>query len=177
MRVDATAYRLVMSRLATGVTVLTTNVDGRPEVMTANAVTSVSLDPVLLLVSVGRACRWGAAARAAGSFVVNVLSDGQADLSRWCAGAARHDDPHAVRRHPSRTTGDGNLVFDDALASFDCRLHSEIAVGDHDLLIGQVQDMWVGDAGGPLLFFAGQYAGMGHPLLEPVAAAALAACS
>lgn len=173
MQVDPTAYRSVMSCLATGVTVLTTNVDGRPEVMTANAVTSVSLDPVLLLASIGRGCRWGAAARASGHFVVNVLSEGQADLSRWCAESQRHDDPHAVRRHPTRTTATGNFVFSDALASFDCRLYDDIAAGDHDLLLGEVQDMWVGDAATPLLFFGGGYAALG----EPVATLSMATCS
>jgi 3-hydroxy-9,10-secoandrosta-1,3,5(10)-triene-9,17-dione monooxygenase reductase component len=164
MQVDPTAYRSVMSRFATGVTVLTTNVDGRAEVMTANAVTSVSLDPVLLLVSVARDCRWRAAARASGGFVVNVLSERQAELSRWCAGSDRHADPSGVLRHPSRLTAGGSLVFDEALASFDCRLYSEVAAGDHDLLIGEVQDMWVGDAEAPLLFFGGGYASLGAPL-------------
>lgn len=176
MRVDPTAYRQVMGRLATGVTVLTTHGDARPEVMTANAVTSVSLDPVLLLASVGRGCRWSDAVRDSGGFVVNVLAEEQVDLSRWCASRDRHDDPHAVLHHPVRTTASG-LVFTESLASFECRLHSDIPVGDHDLLIGEVQDMWVRDAGAPLLFFAGGYAGLGQSASPSSSLLPVAACS
>lgn len=174
MPVDPAAYRQVMGRLATGVTVLTTGARDRVEVMTANAVTSVSLDPVLLLASVGRGCRWGSAARASGSFVVNVLAEGQQDLARWCASAERHDDPSVVLGHAARLTSHGNLVFDEALASFECRRHSVVPVGDHDLLIGAVEDMWVRDGGDPLLFFGGSYARLGEALRSPLA---VAACS
>jgi flavin reductase (DIM6/NTAB) family NADH-FMN oxidoreductase RutF len=175
MGVDAAAYRQVMGRLATGVTVLTTRTGDRHEVMTANAVTSVSLDPVLLLASVGRGCRWGAAARATGRFVVNVLSEEQEELSRWCASSRRHDEPDEVLRHPVRTSASGALVFQEALVAFECRLHSDLPVGDHDLLIGEVQDMWVRDAGAPLVFFAGGYASVAGPLSPAVTLAA--ACS
>ena len=160
MAVDPLAYRQVMSRLATGVTVLTTRAGDRHETMTANAVMSASLAPVLLVVSVQAGSRWGAAARTAGAFAVNVLSDGQEPLSRWCAGTQRHAEPDAVLRHPSRTTSRGLLVFDDALASFECTLHAEHAVGDHDLLVGEVVDMRVRDAGDPLLYFGSDYASL-----------------
>lgn len=176
MRVDPMAYRQVMGWLATGVTVLTTSGVDHPEVMTANAVTSVSLEPVLLLAGVGRGCSWSDAARASGRFVVNVLSDGQEDLSRWCAGRQRHADPAAVLQHPHRGTQHG-LVFTDALASFACRLHSDIPVGDHDLLVGEVEDMWVRDAGEPLLYFAGQYAGIGPARARELSLVPAAACS
>lgn len=161
MGVDAAAYRRVMSRLATGVTVLTARHGQGHEVMTANAVMSVSLEPVLLLASVGRGCRWADAARAAGSFAINVLSAEQEELSRWCASARRHHDPAEIYRHPHRKVWSGALVFDHALAAVECTLVSEHAVGDHDLLIGQVTDLHVNDAGSPLLFFRGAYAGLG----------------
>src|SRR5690242_448467 len=120
--VDPAAYRSVMSRLATGVTVLTTHAGGRHEVLTANAVMSVSLSPVLLVVSVTRGSRWSSAARATGAFAVNVLTEDQEQLSRWCAGPDRHAAPGVVLQHPSRTTSRGLLVFDEALAAFECVL-------------------------------------------------------
>lgn len=160
MAVDPLAYRQVMSRLATGVTVLTTRSADRHEAMTANAVMSASLSPVLLVASVQAGSRWGSAARATGAFAVNVLSEGQEPLSRWCASAQRHAEPDAVLRHPSRTTPSGLLVFDDALASFECVLRAEHAVGDHDLLVGEVVDMRVRDAGAPLLYFGSDYASL-----------------
>ncbi len=160
MAVDATAYRQVMGRLATGVTVLTTRAGDRHETMTANAVMSVSLEPVLLVVSVRSDCRWATAARTAGSFAVNVLSESQEPLSRWCASPRRHEEPDAVWSHPTRTTSSGLLVFDDALAAFDCTLHAEHRVGDHDLFVGEVTDMYVADDGAPLLYFGSDYAAL-----------------
>jgi flavin reductase (DIM6/NTAB) family NADH-FMN oxidoreductase RutF len=157
MAVDPSAYRQVMSRLATGVTVLSASRDGGHEVMTANAVMSVSLDPVLLVASVRRGCRLAAAARAAGSFAVNVLSAEQEELSRWCASPVRHGSADDLYRHPHRRTWTDALVFDDALATFDCDLYEEHPLGDHDLLVGEVTGMHVNDIAPPLLFFAGGY--------------------
>ena len=175
MAVDPLAYRQVMSRLATGVTVLTTRSGDRHETLTANAVMSASLSPVLLVASVQAGSRWAAAARTAGAFAVNVLSDGQEPLSRWCAGPQRHAEPEAVLRHPSRTTASGLLVFDDALAAFECVLHAEHPVGDHDLLVGEVVDMRVRDAGAPLLYFGSDYASLvRRPAAVPTASDALA---
>lgn len=161
MAVDPMAYRQVMSRLATGVTVLTARQDGRHQVMTANAVMSVSLDPVLLVASVRRGCRWAEAARTSGTFAVNVLGAEQEGLSRWCASPDRHEAADALYRHPHRQTRSGALVFDEALATFECDLSGEHAVGDHDLLVGEVTEMHVSDFGSPLLFFAGGYAALG----------------
>lgn len=162
MGVDAAAYRQVVGRLATGVTVLTTPGSDRHEVMTANAVVSVSLEPVLLLASVQVGSRWGAAARSAGCFAVNVLGEDQEDLSRWCSSSARHDQPREVLRRPTRTgAATGALLFDGSLAVFECRLHSVHRAGDHDLMVGEVLDMTVGDAARPLLFFQSEYVGLG----------------
>ena len=163
MGVDASAYRQVAGRLATGVTVLSTVGLDRHEVMTANAVISVSLDPVLLLASVQVGSRWGRAARAHGSFAVNVLSQEQEELSRWCSSLLRHEQPQEVLRHACRPgLSTGALLFDQSLASFECRLHSEHRVGDHDLMVGEVVDMSVRDAGNPLLFFQSAYATLGR---------------
>jgi flavin reductase (DIM6/NTAB) family NADH-FMN oxidoreductase RutF len=175
MQVDPRAYRHVMGRLATGVTVLTTRGPDRHEVMTANAITSVSLDPVLLLASIGRGCRWGAAVRDSGSFVVNVLSAEQDALSRWCADSRRHDEPDVLGRHASRISSGGGLVFEESLAAFECRLYDDIPMGDHDLVVGEVQDMWVRDRAEPLLFYAGTYASLGA--LVPTSAEPLEALS
>jgi flavin reductase (DIM6/NTAB) family NADH-FMN oxidoreductase RutF len=161
--VEARIYRSVISRLATGVTALTTPGAGRHEVMTANAVVSVSLDPVLLLVSVRADCRWRLAARAAGRFAVNILSEEQQELSRWCASARRHDEPDRVLEHPSTVSERGLLVFDEALASLECAVYAEYPAGDHDLILGEILDLRVCEEREPLLFF-----GSGYRSLEQV---------
>lgn len=157
MAVDPQAYRQVMGRLATGVTVLTTPQADRHETMTANAVMSVSLSPVLLVVSVRSGSRWAGAARAAGRFAVNVLSEQQEQLSRWCADPLRHHDPEAVLRHKVRVSASGLLVFEEALAAFECVLRDEHRVGDHHLLVAEVADMHVTDMAEPLLFYGSSY--------------------
>lgn len=164
MGVDASAYRQVAGRLATGVTVLSTVGVNRHEVMTANAVVSVSLDPVLLLVSVQISSRWGTAAREAGFFAVNVLSEHQEELSRWCSSSERHEQPEEILRHPTRIgPATGSLLFEQSLASFECALRAVHRAGDHDLMVGEVLDMSVRDAGRPLLFFQSEYVGVGRP--------------
>lgn len=164
MGVDASAYRQVAGRLATGVTVLSTVGADRHEVMTANAVVSVSLDPVLLLASVQIGSRWGTAARAFGSFAVNVLSEHQEKLSTWCSSSRRHEQPEEVLRHLHRAgPATGSLLFEESLASFECALHAVHRVGDHDLLVGEVLDMTVRDVGRPLLFFQSEYTSLGGP--------------
>lgn len=165
MSVDQRAYRRVMARLATGVSVLATQspTPGQHEVMTVNSVMSVSLDPTLLAVAVSADSRWRHALRASCRFRVNVLSANQEHLSRWCARPERHLAPHALAQHPSHTER-GLLVFDDALASFDCDVYSESPAGDHDLILGEVLSMRLGPLATPLVFYDSGYTSVTPPL-------------
>ena len=160
MSVDEQSYRRAMARLPTGVTVLTTVGDGRPEVMTANSVVSVSLRPALLLVSVGASKRWLRAVRRSARFAVNVLGAHQVELARWCADQARHD-------RPERLTGcdvtvspsSGLLRLDDALVILECRVYAEFPAGDHVLVLGEVTAIDVhGAPTEPLVFVDRGYA-------------------
>jgi flavin reductase (DIM6/NTAB) family NADH-FMN oxidoreductase RutF len=152
--VDREAYRAAMARLATGVTVLTTRDDDVHEVMTASAVTSVSLQPALLLASVAVTARWLDAVRRYRVFAVNVLAAHHEELARWCAGQARHSRPDAIlQRHVSVAPGSGVLTFDDALVIAECRVHAEHAAGDHVLVLGEVTGVDVRDPlARPLVF-------------------------
>jgi flavin reductase (DIM6/NTAB) family NADH-FMN oxidoreductase RutF len=160
MSIDEHVYRTAMARLPTGVTVLTTLGDGRHEVMTANAVVSVSLRPTLLLVSVGATKRWLRAARRCGRFAVNVLGAQHQELARWCADHARHDRPEPPTGH--RTTiapATGLLLFEDALVVVECRVHAEHPAGDHVIMLGEVTAIDVRDATAePLVFVDRGYA-------------------
>src|SRR4051794_26532352 len=127
-----------MSRLATGVTVVTTYANGRHELMTANAVMSVSLTPTLLAVSVAEAARWLTAALDCGRFAVNVLSREHEDLARWCADSARHDRPGHLLGHDARLSPSGVLLLHDALATIECTVYDLHHAGDHRLIIGEV---------------------------------------
>jgi flavin reductase len=160
MSVDEHAYRAAMARLPTGVTVLTTLGDDRHEVMTANAVVSVSLEPALLLVSVGAAKLWLRAVRRCARFAVNVLGAHHEELARWCADHARHEQPELISTHDtSISPATGLLLFDDALVVVECRVHAEHPAGDHVLVVGEVTGVAVhrGQAE-PLVFVDRGYA-------------------
>lgn len=144
-----------MSRLPTGVTVLTTlGGDGRHEVMTANAVTSVSLEPTLLLASVSVRSRWLAAVRQSGIFAVNILGAQHEALARWCADHARHERPEVVEAQATRIApSTGLLLFAEALVAVECRVDAEHPAGDHVLVVGEVTALHAHDAAGPPLVF------------------------
>jgi flavin reductase (DIM6/NTAB) family NADH-FMN oxidoreductase RutF len=155
----ADEFRRVAGHFATGVTVLTTCHDDKHVAMTANSFTSVSLDPVLLLVAVERRSRFHDAVLAAGTFVVNVLAADQEDVSRWFATRGRPlDDEHLSRWPHAIGPATGAAVFDGVLAALECRTYADHPGGDHTLLVGEVLSMAAPrpDAD-PLLFFKGGY--------------------
>ncbi|HVF20474.1 MAG TPA: flavin reductase family protein [Mycobacteriales bacterium] len=157
--VDPVAFRGVAGRFATGVTVVTTVVGDDHHAMTANSFTSVSLDPVLVLVSVDRSSRFHDVVVRAGVFGVTVLAQDQEEAARWFATRARpHDisqfDPHPHRRGELT----GAVLLDGALATLECKAYALHEAGDHSLLLGEVVGMALPrpDAE-PLVFYAGRY--------------------
>jgi flavin reductase len=160
MSVDEQVYRAAMARFPTGVTVLTTLGDGRHEVMTANAVVSVSLQPTLLLVSVGATKRWLQAMRRCARFAVNVLGAQHEALARWCADHDRHERPELIPAHDVAVSpASGLLLFDDALVVIECGVYAEHPAGDHVLVLGEVASIKVHAAEAePLVFVDRGYA-------------------
>lgn len=157
--VDPLEYRRTVGRFATGVTVVTTAYGGAQHAMTVNSFTSVSLDPVLVLICVERAARFHPAVLASGTWGVSILAAGQEDLSRWFAtrGRASDDERFAgVRHYHAPITG--SVLFDDALAVLECRTVATTEAGDHTILLGEVVSFGspAGD-GSPLLYYQGRY--------------------
>jgi flavin reductase (DIM6/NTAB) family NADH-FMN oxidoreductase RutF len=151
--VDPARFRSVMGHFATGVTVVTAGTPDGPVGMTANAVCSLSLDPLLLLVAFDNEARTLPAVRATGRFGVNVLAAGQEDLARLFASKLPESEKFAGVPH---TVHDGIPVIEDALAWVGCRLERLIPGGDHTIGIGAVEAAEAG-AGRPLLWFRGSY--------------------
>jgi 3-hydroxy-9,10-secoandrosta-1,3,5(10)-triene-9,17-dione monooxygenase reductase component len=151
--VDPARFRSVMGHFATGVTVVTATTTDGPVGMTANAVCSLSLDPLLLLVAFDNEARTLPAVRATGRFGVNVLAAGQADLARLFASKLPESEKFAGVPH---TVHDGIPVIEDALAWVGCRLERLIPGGDHTIGIGAVEAAEAG-AGAPLLWYRGSY--------------------
>ncbi len=148
-------FRSVMGHFATGVTVVTVATPDGPVGMTANAVTSLSLEPVLLLVAFANDARTLPAVRDTGRFGVNVLAAGQADLARLFASKTPEREKFAGVAH---TVHDGIPVIEGVLAWVGCRLEQLIPGGDHTIGIGAVEAAETG-AGDPLLWFRGSYHG------------------
>jgi flavin reductase (DIM6/NTAB) family NADH-FMN oxidoreductase RutF len=151
--VDPAQFRSVMGNFATGVTVITATSPGGPVGMTANAIASLSLEPLLLLVAFDNSARTLAVVRDTERFGVNVLAAGQERLARLFASkepeAAKFAGvPHSVH--------DGLPVIDGGLAWVGCRLERLLPGGDHTIGIGAVESAEAGD-GAPLIWFRGGY--------------------
>jgi flavin reductase (DIM6/NTAB) family NADH-FMN oxidoreductase RutF len=149
---DARALRDAFGCFMTGVTVVTTKQDGNPLGFTANSFSSVSLDPPLLLVSIAnRSTNLAAFAQGTG-FAVNVLSEGQKDLSARFARPS--EDRFADLFWKSGPAG--NPLLPAVAAWFDCTLDQAVAAGDHTILIGRIQGFDASDAPG-LGYYRGAY--------------------
>lgn len=136
MTFDARALRDAFGAFLTGVTVVTTlDADGSPIGFTANSFTSVSLDPPLLLVCLAKTSRNYATLTGAKGFGVNILSEGQKDVSNTFARPVE-DRFAAVDWRPGPH---GSPVFAGVAAWFDCATHDVVDAGDHVILIGRVE--------------------------------------
>lgn len=160
--VTAAALRHAMGHFATGVTVITSvTADGQPAGTTANAVTSVSLDPPLVLVCLDRSSQTLAAISGHGAFAVNVLAAPQQHLSANFARRGLAADWDGVRHRPGRT---GSPCLHEALATIECTVHRLVPGGDHEIVLGHVRRVatGAGDAD-PLLFWRGSYVTAARP--------------
>jgi flavin reductase len=155
---DAEALRSAMGHYPTGVTVVTSGREERAEGMTANAVISVSLDPLLFLVSVHRDARLNARIKEEGHFAVNLLADDQEGLSRLFASPERSSGLQAANSLGGGHGQTGAPLAAGAMAAIECELETVYPGGDHDLFLGRVVAVHAGDTRrGPLVFHEGSY--------------------
>ncbi len=157
--IDAEEFRRTVGMFATGVTVVTTNVDGVLHGMTANAFASLSLDPLLVLVCVDKDASMHGLLPEAKGFAVTILAAEQEELSSWFASADRPrgvDQFAAVAWDPAPVTR--APVLCDGVAYVDCHVRERHEGGDHSIFIGDVLDLGVlrPDAD-PLLYYGGRY--------------------
>ena len=151
---DPRELRNELGRFPTGVTVITTcPPGGKREGLTANSFSALSLDPPLVLWSIGRKSASIASFVESGHFAINVLRAGQSDIShRFATPSADKFEGLVVG------VGVGNSpLLPGVLASFECKVESTIEGGDHLLFVGRVHKISYGD-GEPLIFNAGRYA-------------------
>ncbi|MHB1685162.1 MAG: flavin reductase family protein [Bacilli bacterium] len=151
--VSSQDFRMAMGLFATGVTVVTTQGDGHVHGMTANAFSSVSLDPPLILISVDRRAECHSLILKNRNFAVNILREDQESVSRQFAGKA-----------DKALFGAGQFewmadipVISQCLCSIACTLWADYDGGDHTLFVGEVQSLQIRGAGNPLLYFRSGY--------------------
>jgi flavin reductase (DIM6/NTAB) family NADH-FMN oxidoreductase RutF len=156
--IDPRLFRQTLGHFATGVAIITTEIDGVLRALTVNSFTAVSLDPPLVLFCVGKTTKTGQLIHSAPGFAVNILRQEQQDLSTYFAGGWTRPLP------PSFTFLDwnGGPRLDGCAAAIGCTIENIHEGGDHWIVVGQVIATYRDeDAGEPLVFFGGKYVSLG----------------
>jgi flavin reductase (DIM6/NTAB) family NADH-FMN oxidoreductase RutF len=157
MPIEKNQLRQIMGHFATGVTVITTlNQAGELHGLTANAFTSVSLEPPLLLISVDKKAESWPAFEESKVFTVNILADTQEALSRKFAVSGGNKFEGVAYR----IGANGAPILDGVLTYIECTLYAAYDGGDHSIYLGEIQQAETLE-GKPLLFFRGGYRALG----------------
>jgi flavin reductase (DIM6/NTAB) family NADH-FMN oxidoreductase RutF len=154
---DPTSFRAAMALLPTGVTVVTASGADGPAGATANAVCSLSIEPMLMLACLDRGSRTLLAVQAANRFGIGVLQSGQEEIARAFATKAPVADKWTGVAWSER---DGIPAIDGSLAWVACDLRDVVAAGDHVIVTGEVTALQTGE-GDPLVFHGGRYRPLG----------------
>jgi flavin reductase (DIM6/NTAB) family NADH-FMN oxidoreductase RutF len=150
---DPSRFRTAMANLPTAVTIVAAGEPDGPAGATANAVCSLSIEPMLMLACLDRGSRTLLAVQAADRFGISVLHEGQEAIARSFATKAPVAEKwEGVDWHPR----DGIPAIDGALLWIACDLRDVIAAGDHVIVTGEVTDLETGE-GNPLVFYGGEY--------------------
>ncbi|HEX6971638.1 MAG TPA: flavin reductase family protein [Limnochordia bacterium] len=151
MGIDGWEFRQTLGRFATGVTVVSIDDGHAVHGMTANAFTSVSLDPPLVLVCIDKKNQTHALLHRFDRFAINVLAEDQEAISNYYAG--RLEQGAAGRFHRPGTVAP---ILEGCLAWLDCTLERAYDGGDHTIFLARVEQLGRRD-GRPLLYFCGRY--------------------
>jgi flavin reductase (DIM6/NTAB) family NADH-FMN oxidoreductase RutF len=149
--------RSMMARFATGVTVVAARQGPLLAGMTANAIASISINPPLMMASIGRRSETHGAIKGSHSFAVSVLAAGQRQLADCFAQATTAAKLQRFCDAPWHEGETGSPILDGAIAYFDCRLVAQHAGGDHTLFIGEIVAAGYDEAAEPLIWYGSQY--------------------
>jgi flavin reductase (DIM6/NTAB) family NADH-FMN oxidoreductase RutF len=154
---DPDLFRLAMGRFATGVTVLSTLWQGHDHAMTANALASVSMEPMLVLVCVEVDARFHDALSESGVWGVSILSSSQRPTADWLSTQGRplHGQLDRIPHARGRT---GVALLEGALATIECQTTDIHAAGDHSIVVGEVVSLGVAEhPGDALVYYRSRY--------------------
>ncbi len=157
--VDAREFRTALGRFASGITIMSTIQDGVAHAMTANAFTSVSLDPPLVLVCVDHAVRMHDAVLECGEWAISVLADTHQPIAERFAKSGRdlYSQFDGIGVQPGPKTG--CPLIEGALSWLECRTWATYPGGDHTIVVGEVVSLGSGEPDDPsaLIYYAGGY--------------------
>ncbi|MFQ5399285.1 MAG: flavin reductase family protein [Anaerolineae bacterium] len=152
--IDPRQFRQTIGLFATGVTVIATDVGGEVHAMTANAVSSLSLEPTLVLAAIGKRAKMAALLEQADGFSINILRQEQQALSNYFAGMWQEETPPPFRF----VAWEGGPRLEGCLAALGCARHQILDGGDHWIVTGQVVALHQGiEPRRQLLFYSGRY--------------------
>jgi flavin reductase (DIM6/NTAB) family NADH-FMN oxidoreductase RutF len=156
MSIDSQKFRTVMSRFATGVTVVTTRAGEEVHGLTVNAFCSVSLDPPLVLVCIDKQARAHAVLDKSGNFAVNLLAaDQEAIARRFAASRLTAEERFKGISHHRQATG--APIFEHCMGFLDCEIVAAYPGGDHTIFVGKVLALEEKDRRDPLVYFGSSY--------------------
>ncbi len=156
--VTVEGFRRAVGRFATGVTVVTAVDEGLDHAMTANAFTSVSLDPLLVLVCVENEARFYDAITDAGEWAVSILDASARPVADWLATRGRPLHGQLDRVPHRRGPVTGVPLLEQSLAAFECRTTATYPGGDHSIVVGEVVSVDLPESPArPLVYHRGSY--------------------
>lgn len=162
--VSTDEFRAVAGHFATGVAVAATTDRGVHYAMTVSAFTSVSLDPLLVLICVEKITRFHEAVSSSGAWALSILPDDAEGASRWFAETGRPTLRQFADYAHHGGAATGMPVLDCAIAVIECRTHAVYEGGDHDIMVGSVVGVWSAPvARPPLLYVNGKYRALADP--------------
>lgn len=154
MALDSKEQRRILGKFATGVTVASTKIGDETWGMTANAVTSLSLDPPLIILCIQKDSQSLDKFKEAGCYALNILAADQQEISDRFA----FKGPKDFSDLDTTTAETGAPILSGSLGWIDCKLKEILPGGDHDIFIGEIVAAAAPEEGQPLLYFSGKYA-------------------
>jgi flavin reductase (DIM6/NTAB) family NADH-FMN oxidoreductase RutF len=132
------AFRQAAGRFASGVTVVTTRVSEAAYGVTVSSFASLSLNPLLVTVSINRSSPVLGYVRSVDAFAISVLASNQQQVARFFAASGRRPEPAGFATVPTTIQQTGAPIIDGCLSWFDCTLEDILRGGDHEILVGRV---------------------------------------
>ena len=160
------SFRQAAGRFASGVTVVTTQASEGAYGVTVSSFASLSLNPLLVTVSINRSSRLLGYVRSVDAFAVSVLASDQQQVAGYFATSGRSPEPAGFSTVPTAVQQTGAPIIEGCLSWFDCTLEDTLPGGDHEILVGRVAAAG-GRTGEPLVYWAGEYRALTAADLRP----------